>query len=296
MLLKPGRLISPPGTYFVTFSTWQRRRLFVVENYARLFLQTLYRYRREGRYKLHAFVLMPEHVHLLLTSAHDVTLNMRSNSSKADTRTPSDRSSVANERSGSEDSPITEFAMARISSITKTIFIKIPSSGRLLTILVNTDIAPPSRDTSSTSGPQRLKPKLRFQRALNRHEWNSCPSRLLVRISTSSAAAQSDSYPPPRTQTSAHPHQARSTLSSSSASSCRRDRESLVCNAPRGIHRATPRPVRSPAPTAACCKAAAQTRPSYSPTASYRSDSHCGSVATCPLIYRQSAAASCCIG
>jgi putative transposase len=72
--LKPVRLISPPGTYFVTFPTWQRRRLFVVENYARLFLQTLYRYRREGRYQLHAFVLMPEHVHLLLTPSHDVTL------------------------------------------------------------------------------------------------------------------------------------------------------------------------------------------------------------------------------
>ena len=72
--MKPVRLISPPGTYFVTFPTWQRRRLFVVENYARLFLQTLYRYRREGRYQLHAFVLMPEHVHLLLTPSHDVTL------------------------------------------------------------------------------------------------------------------------------------------------------------------------------------------------------------------------------
>ena len=72
--MKPGRLISPPGTYFVTFETWQRRRLFVVENYVRLFLQTLYRYRREGRYQLHAFVAMPEHVHLLLTPAPDVTI------------------------------------------------------------------------------------------------------------------------------------------------------------------------------------------------------------------------------
>jgi len=72
--LKPGRLISPPGTYFVTFSTWQRRRLFVVESYVRLLLQTLYRYRREGRYELHAFVLMPEHVHLLLTPAPDITI------------------------------------------------------------------------------------------------------------------------------------------------------------------------------------------------------------------------------
>jgi putative transposase len=72
--LKPGRLISPPGTYFVTFSTHHRRKLFVVEIYGRLFLQTLYRYRRAGRYELHAFVVMPEHVHLLRTPANDVTI------------------------------------------------------------------------------------------------------------------------------------------------------------------------------------------------------------------------------
>jgi len=72
--LKPGRLISPPGTYFVTFSTWERRRLFVVESYIRLFLQTLYRHRREGRYEWHAFVVMPDHAHLLLTPANDVTI------------------------------------------------------------------------------------------------------------------------------------------------------------------------------------------------------------------------------
>ena len=67
-------MISPPGTYFVTFLTLQRRRLFVVEPYVRLFLKALYGYRRQGKFLLHAFVLMPEHVHLLLTPAHDVTL------------------------------------------------------------------------------------------------------------------------------------------------------------------------------------------------------------------------------
>jgi putative transposase len=72
--LKPGRLISPPGTYFLTFSTHQRRRLFVVDAYSRLFLKTLYHYRRECRYALHAFVVMPDHVHLMLTPAHDVTV------------------------------------------------------------------------------------------------------------------------------------------------------------------------------------------------------------------------------
>jgi putative transposase len=65
--LKPTRAISPPGTYFVTSITWQRRSLFVAEPMARLFLQTLYSYRRQGKFQLHAFVLMPGHVHLLLT-------------------------------------------------------------------------------------------------------------------------------------------------------------------------------------------------------------------------------------
>jgi len=40
---------------------------------ARLFLQILYSYRRQGKFELHAFVLMPEHFHLLLTPS-EITL------------------------------------------------------------------------------------------------------------------------------------------------------------------------------------------------------------------------------
>ena len=72
--MKPTRVLHPHGTYFVTFSIWQRRRLFTIEPYVRLFLKTLYGYRRQGRFELHAFVVMPEHVHLLLTPATDITL------------------------------------------------------------------------------------------------------------------------------------------------------------------------------------------------------------------------------
>lgn len=46
----------------------------MVENYARLFLKTLYGYRRQGKFELHAFVLMPDHVHLLVTPAADMTI------------------------------------------------------------------------------------------------------------------------------------------------------------------------------------------------------------------------------
>jgi putative transposase len=45
-----------------------------VENYAKLFLKTLYSYNRQGAFYLHAFVVMPEHVHLLITPASGKTL------------------------------------------------------------------------------------------------------------------------------------------------------------------------------------------------------------------------------
>jgi REP-associated tyrosine transposase len=38
-----------------------------------MFPTTVYRHRRKSKYLLHAFV-MPEHVHLLLTPASDVTI------------------------------------------------------------------------------------------------------------------------------------------------------------------------------------------------------------------------------
>ncbi|HZQ44811.1 MAG TPA: transposase [Acidobacteriaceae bacterium] len=62
----PGRL-NKPGTYFITAPTHSRRRLFQTTANAELFLDTLQHYRREGHYKLHAFVVMHDHIHLLLT-------------------------------------------------------------------------------------------------------------------------------------------------------------------------------------------------------------------------------------
>ena len=56
-----------PGTFFVTTATYNRRRLFQVEANALLLIETIQHYRKEGNYKLHAFVVMPDHIHLLLT-------------------------------------------------------------------------------------------------------------------------------------------------------------------------------------------------------------------------------------
>jgi putative transposase len=62
------------GTFFITTICYNRRRLFQVPRNAELFLETLQHYRAEGHYKLHAFVVMPDHVHLLLTT-HEKTIS-----------------------------------------------------------------------------------------------------------------------------------------------------------------------------------------------------------------------------
>jgi putative transposase len=56
---------SIPGTYFVTTATHNRRRLFQVERNAHLFLEVLQHYR--SNYLLHHYVIMPDHLHLLIT-------------------------------------------------------------------------------------------------------------------------------------------------------------------------------------------------------------------------------------
>jgi len=54
-------------TYMITSSTWGRRPLFSRERWARLLIDTLYHYRGSA-YLLHEFVIMPDHIHVLLTA------------------------------------------------------------------------------------------------------------------------------------------------------------------------------------------------------------------------------------
>jgi putative transposase len=61
-------------TYLVTAVTAQRRRLFQVMANAELLQQTILDYRSQGRFLLHAFVVMPDHFHALITPAPDVSL------------------------------------------------------------------------------------------------------------------------------------------------------------------------------------------------------------------------------
>ena len=61
-------------TYFVTAVTAERRSLFQVTANAVLLQRTMLDYRSQGRFLLHAFVIMPDHFHALITPAPDVSL------------------------------------------------------------------------------------------------------------------------------------------------------------------------------------------------------------------------------
>ena len=61
-------------TFFITTVTWQRTPVFRVEARARLLIEVLLGYRDQGKYFLHEFVVMPDHVHALLTPAAALSL------------------------------------------------------------------------------------------------------------------------------------------------------------------------------------------------------------------------------
>jgi REP-associated tyrosine transposase len=72
-----GRLqhrTAPGCTYFVTTKTWANRSVFQVPETAEVVVETLLRYRAAGAYLLHEFVIMHDHMHLLLTPGPTTTL------------------------------------------------------------------------------------------------------------------------------------------------------------------------------------------------------------------------------
>jgi len=65
-MAKSVRIVRP-GMSFVATATRDRRPIFEISRAAELFVDTLLHYRTLGHYKLHAYVVMPDHVHLILT-------------------------------------------------------------------------------------------------------------------------------------------------------------------------------------------------------------------------------------
>jgi REP-associated tyrosine transposase len=60
--------------FFITTVTAQRQPIFRREAAADLLIATLAQYREEGKYLLHEFVIMPDHVHALITPSVEISL------------------------------------------------------------------------------------------------------------------------------------------------------------------------------------------------------------------------------
>ena len=61
-----------PRTYALTAVTHQRLRIFQKTTMAELMIETLFRYRDTNKFQLHGFVIMPDHLHTLLTPTESI--------------------------------------------------------------------------------------------------------------------------------------------------------------------------------------------------------------------------------
>ena len=59
------------STYAIAILTHQRHRIFQRTENAELMIATLFHYRDQGKFALHAFAIMPDHLHVLITPAID---------------------------------------------------------------------------------------------------------------------------------------------------------------------------------------------------------------------------------
>src|SRR5437016_3174624 len=66
---------SAPGTsYFVTTKCHESRHIFQISEIAQILLRTLFHYRDQNAYFLHEFVIMPDHLHVIITPSETTSL------------------------------------------------------------------------------------------------------------------------------------------------------------------------------------------------------------------------------
>jgi putative transposase len=70
----PGAILSRERTFFVTSNIVGGKSLFQSPAPSTLFIKTLYEYRAQKKFRLHAFVVMPDHFHVLLTVGREMTV------------------------------------------------------------------------------------------------------------------------------------------------------------------------------------------------------------------------------
>ncbi len=69
-----ARVTAGARTFFVTSSICGKRNLLQSDRSAGLFVRVLYEYRAQRKFRLHEFVVMPDHFHVLLTVERELTI------------------------------------------------------------------------------------------------------------------------------------------------------------------------------------------------------------------------------
>lgn len=69
-----SHIVASERTFFVTSSIAEKRNLLQSHRSAELFVRILYDYRAQGKFRLHDFVVMPDHFHLLLTVDKSISI------------------------------------------------------------------------------------------------------------------------------------------------------------------------------------------------------------------------------
>jgi len=107
-------------TFFVTTITWQRTPLFRNPQRADLMMGVLSHYREKNNYALHEFVVMPDHLHLLITPAPEISLERAVQLIKGgfSYRLGKASPSVANDSSGRKASRTIAFEMSMTTRTT----------------------------------------------------------------------------------------------------------------------------------------------------------------------------------
>ena len=73
----PYRGWTSCSTYFITASCCDKQQLLQSDRMASLLIEVLYHYREQRKFLLHDFVVMPNHLHLLITPAESLERAMQ---------------------------------------------------------------------------------------------------------------------------------------------------------------------------------------------------------------------------
>jgi putative transposase len=70
----PNAIVAEARTFFFTANAYGKRNLFQSDRTATLLIDVLMKNVQLGRFHLHAFVIMPDHLHALLTITREMTI------------------------------------------------------------------------------------------------------------------------------------------------------------------------------------------------------------------------------